>query len=148
MSAESATSEQKASANLAIWLSGAFGLAIVLGAAFITGFLVWPFGGNGAAVAKPKEKPPVSIDRGAQITPPVTQRNSVYDADAGEIAIAKLWSGIDTAKLAAITNEWRPIELAPVLMRMKGDKVSELLSEMKPDRASAVSREIQRLSSL
>lgn len=146
MKTESLTSPSKA--NLAIWLSGAFGLAIVLGAAFVTGFLAWPFSGKTSASAKPKTEVKTNavtpnVPRPQYDTPP----SGRYDAAAGEAALAKLWADIDAVKLAAITAEWRPIEIAPILMKMKGDKVSELLSEMKPERASAISREIQRISS-
>ncbi|MEQ1822872.1 MAG: hypothetical protein ABL949_10190 [Fimbriimonadaceae bacterium] len=65
---------------------------------------------------------------------------------AGQEKIAKLWDEMDALKLVALTEKWRPRELAPVLLKMDSGKVTELLSEMKPERSSEISREIQRLA--
>lgn len=135
--------------SLVSWIAGAFGLAIVLGAAFVTGFLNWPF----RAKADPKKQTKATAEISRAVTPPDNAPGNSHnpksgsDSIAGEVAVAKLWTDIDAKKLAKITAEFRPFELAPILMRMKTTQVAELLAEMPPERASAVSREIMRRTS-
>jgi hypothetical protein len=142
------TPETKSTTHTATWIAGAFGLAIVLGSAFITGFLNWPFSGR-PEEKKPKTQVTATEDnRPKAVSYPSSDGGSTYDSEKGEVALAKLWASIDAEQLAQITAGWKPVELAPVLMRMRTEQVAELLAAMPAERASAVSREIKRLSSL
>lgn len=128
--------------NTATWVAGFFGLGIVVSAAFITGFLTLP-------QEKPAAKKATSnIERKEPtVSTPVSTPSSVYDPTAGDAALAKLWSDLEPAKLAAITKDWKAQELARIVMKMRVDKQSELLAELPAERASSLSREIHRLSS-
>lgn len=136
----------RTSSNTATWIAGAFGLAIVLGAAFITGFLNWPFRGKPEA-NKPKQEITATSDRRSTPTRTSMSTTASYDKVKGEAALAKLWAGMDATQLAAITAKWTPYELAPILMRMRTEQVAELLAAMTPERASQVSKEIRELAS-
>jgi len=129
--------------NAMTWIAAFFGLGIVVSAAFLTGFL------GGDTPAKPKPKTDAAASK---ISPPSTSgytapTSTTYDPAVGDAALAKLWSNLEPEKLAEITKTWKPLELAQVVVKMKVDKQSDLLASLPADRASALSREIHRLSS-
>jgi hypothetical protein len=100
------------------------------------------------AKAEEKAKPKAAATAQAPATPPrapITQASaSTTDPDRGRKRLAKLWNQVDTARLVVITESWRDPELAQILARMEPDKVAEFLGTVEPQRASNLSRAIQR----
>ncbi len=138
-----AEAQPRRNSNTMTWIAAFFGLGIVVSAAFLTGFL------GGDTPSKPKPKPDTAASKISQplssgYTAPVP---STYDPAVGDATLAKLWSNLEPEKLAEITKTWKPLELAQVVVKMKVDKQSELLASLPAERASALSREIHRLSS-
>lgn len=128
--------------NRASWIAAAIGGCIVFAAAYYSGFMGF------LSPTAPKKSAPNVSTKVSDATPTSFDSSPTprYDATAGDVALAKLWTEVDVEKLVEITNAWKPAELAPILMKMKQAKVSELLSAMKPERASEISREIRRLT--
>lgn len=85
-----------------------------------------------AAKAPAKEKPKA----------PTTDPNQGIDAIAG------IWNKIEVAKLIPITEKYKTPELAKILLHMDSDHVSEFLNGLKPDKAAALSLEIQKQASI
>jgi flagellar motility protein MotE (MotC chaperone) len=68
------------------------------------------------------------------------------DPAKGQEAVAKLWNEMEMKSLLPITEKWKDAELAPILAKMDNEKVVELLSGMKPKRAVALTRAIQKIA--
>lgn len=68
------------------------------------------------------------------------------DPAKGQEAVAKLWNEMEMKSLLPITEKWKDAELAPILAKMDNEKVVELLSGMKPERAVALTRAIQKIA--
>lgn len=68
------------------------------------------------------------------------------DPSKGYDAVATLWNEMDVQKLLPLAEKWKDAELAPILARMENDKVVELLTQMKPERAVALTRALQKLA--
>ena len=122
----------------------------------LTGIVKLPFlkkaPPKGAAAVKPKPKPKKPPAKKAAIPPPrkvtVKQKPApTSDPTKGARKVAKLWNEMETKKLQELTTDWREPELARVLALMDTGKVAELLAEMPPKRASALTRAIQREAS-
>lgn len=96
--------------------------------------------GTAKKVEEEQKEPPPKVET-KKVTPKPTS-----NPEAGVSAIAALWEGLDSEKLAEITKPWKVNELALVLMKMEPKKVSNLLAEVDPKRASEISKEIQRLA--
>lgn len=132
-------------AVLLVLAGGGVGFAIMRG--------LGPFGKKTVA-APVATKPKVAAKRVAPpVAPPTTLVRTLppttkVDPDEGAGRLAKLWNEVETPKLLAIAKDWRDPELARVATRMDAGKVAELLSAMPPKRASALSREMQRLASV
>ncbi len=91
---------------------------------------------------KPPEKAPSAP---AAPAPRPTTRT---DPDAGAARLAKLWNEVEGTKLLAIAKDWKDPALARVAARMEPEKVAEILALLPPKRASALSKEMQRLGSV
>lgn len=70
------------------------------------------------------------------------------DPIKGAKALAKYWDEIEVTKLIAITETYSESELAQVLYFMQKKKVAELLTRVSAERASKLSRELQKLASV
>lgn len=68
------------------------------------------------------------------------------DRAKGYDAVALLWNEMDMKNLVPLAEKWKDAELAPILARMENDKVVELLTQLKPERAVALTRALQRLA--
>ncbi len=66
------------------------------------------------------------------------------DDEAGNSKVAKLWNEMDVAKLKAIVADWKEADLVRVLLKMDGEKVTELLSTIDAKKASALSHAVQK----
>ena len=69
------------------------------------------------------------------------------DIEAGQKKLAALWNEMEPPTLVPIIKDWKDQDLAPVLMRMDADKVTELMGALDPDRASRLSRAIEAIAS-
>ena len=88
--------------------------------------------------AKPAEKTPL---------PP----KATVDQAKGDKRLAKLWNEMDASTLAKLVEKWKDDELARVLAVMDNAKVVELLTHISgtnPERASNLSRQLQKLASV
>jgi len=105
--------------------------------------------GKAAPPAKPvvEKKPaaPTSIVEAPKPKPKVVVLKP--DVEAGQKKLAALWSEMEPSALVPIVKDWNDQDLAPVLMRMDPDKVTELFGDLEPDRASRLSRAIEALAS-
>lgn len=155
--AEAKPKRKRSKAKLALLV--VLPLVIVLGAgagvAFVRG--MGPF-------AKAKAKAPVSLPKPEAVvkktkpktpeappvvaTPPAPKPMTKRDEDAGAAKLARLWNEVEAPKLLAIAKDWKERDLARVVVRMDAEKVAEVLSLLPPKRASALSREMQRLGSV
>lgn len=68
------------------------------------------------------------------------------DPAKGYEAVAQIWNEMDINTLLPMTEKWRDDELAPILAKMDGGKVVELLSQMKTERAALLTRALQRIA--
>lgn len=78
--------------------------------------------------------------------PKETPKTKSGDPAKGQEAVAKLWNEMEMKSLLPITEKWKDAELAPILAKMDNEKVVELLSGMKPERAVALTRAIQKIA--
>lgn len=138
-----AEAQPRRNSNTMTWIAAFFGLGIVVSAAFLTGFL----GGGTPSKPKPKDPAATKVSLPSTSTENSSPASVSYDPALGDATLAKLWSNLEPEKLAEITKTWKPLELAQVVVKMKVDKQSDLLASLPADRASALSREIHRLSS-
>lgn len=91
-----------------------------------------------------KKKPKVETPK----KPPATPA-PVGNPDKGFEAVAKLWNETEVKDLMKITEKWKDEDLSPILRKMDPEKVVEFLTEIgktKPDRASSLTKMIQKLA--
>jgi hypothetical protein len=93
------------------------------------------------AAEAPKPAPPAA--RAPQPTP-----QNTIDREKGAEAIAEVWGGLKGAQLAEISANYAPGDLARIISKMDARKAAELLAALEPERAGAVSREIERQASI
>jgi hypothetical protein len=103
--------------------------------------------------AKPPEeapKPAAEAPRPAPAAarPPQPARQNTIDREKGAEAIAEVWGGLKGAQLAEISANYAPGDLARIISKMDARKAAELLAALDPERAGAVSREIERQASI
>jgi hypothetical protein len=85
-------------------------------------------------VKKPKPAPVVSV--------------SNIDPEAGHKKVAKLWNEMTPETLMPIVAKgWKDGELAQILVKMDSSKVAQLLTALPADRASKLTKAIQKESS-
>ena len=123
------------------------------GVAYVRGF--GPFAKAKPAAASPKgaeiaksKRPKPSEPPAAAPEPPAPRPTTKRDDDAGATKLAKLWNEVEAPKLLAIAGDWKDRDLARVTARMEPEKVAEILSLLPPKRASALSREMQKIGSI
>ena len=95
-----------------------------------------------------KAAPPPSSSPAPTTTVRTLPPTTTVDPEEGAGKLAKLWNEVETPQLLAIAKDWREPDLARVAIKMDAGKVAEMLSAMPPKRASALSREMQRLASI
>ncbi len=100
-----------------------------------------------AAVVAPAITPTQEAPKPAPDAKPEAPKATI-DLNKGNARLAKLWNDMDAAALSGIVEKWKDEDLAQVLAVMDNAKVVELLGKMKPERASALSRELQKLASI
>lgn len=86
------------------------------------------------ATASPSTSPPQ----------PAKPDEAAADPLSGQKALAKLWNTMEAPALVAIVADWSDDDLALQLSVMKADKVAELLAALKPERASKISKLLQK----
>jgi hypothetical protein len=91
-------------------------------------------------VVEVKKPEPVAKKPKPEPKPKAPDRTKGYDA------VAILWNEMDIKKLVPLAEKWKDAELAPILARMENDKVVELLTQLKPERAVALTRALQKLA--
>lgn len=96
-------------------------------------------GKKDVAQAKPKPKPAAPP---AAPPPRKPKPTHTVEPEKGAEAVAELWNGISTEKLAPIVRDWEDPELATVLSKMDSKKAAALLSSLEPERASRLSQQI------
>jgi hypothetical protein len=101
----------------------------------------------------PKKKAPAPVVEAIVEKKPVVKKEpkpqptpKTDDPEKGHIAVAELWNEMDLKALLPLTDKWREAELAPILAKMDTEKVVELLSQMKPERAVVLTRALQRIA--
>lgn len=90
-------------------------------------------------VEAPKPKPVVK-------KPKPESKPKSGDPTKGYDAVATLWNEMDIKNLVPLAEKWKDAELAPILARMENDKVVELLTQLAPERAVALTRALQKLA--
>ncbi len=93
------------------------------------------------AAEAPKPAPPA-------VKPPEPAKQNTIDREKGAEAIAEVWGGLKGPQLAEISAEYAPGDLARIVSKMDARKAAELLAALDPERAGAVSREIERQASI
>ncbi|HRK20711.1 MAG TPA: hypothetical protein PLX06_02825 [Fimbriimonadaceae bacterium] len=78
--------------------------------------------------------------------PTVVLPEAPPDLEKGRRSLAKLWNEMEAATLIAIVADWKDDELAEQMRFLDPEKTAELLSNMKPDRASKLSRLLQDIA--
>lgn len=100
--------------------------------------------------AKESKVPPPGATAASSATPTATPPQSATPDEAppdplsGQKALAKLWNTMEASALVAIVADWSDDDLALQLSVMKADKVAELLAALKPERASKISKLLQK----
>jgi len=101
----------------------------------------------------PKKKAPAPVVEAVAEKKPVADKKpkreptpKTGDPEKGHIAVAELWNEMELKSLLPLTEKWREAELAPILAKMETEKVVELLSQMKPERAVVLTRALQRIA--
>ncbi|MBL8060932.1 MAG: hypothetical protein JNK63_09485 [Chthonomonas sp.] len=104
-----------------------------------------------AVAKKPAETKPVAKKTRKSVSEPVEtpepKPEFTVDADKGAAAVAEVWNGVDTGRLALIVSDWNDTELARVMFNMDSGKASQLLAALPSDRASRVSLQLQDMAS-
>jgi hypothetical protein len=100
-----------------------------------------------AASNKPKPAPDLGTPKPTP-APVDAPAKPTFDPEKGNEKIAELWGAMETDKLKDVIEKWPDKEAAPVLAVMDSSKVAELFGALKPERASALSKELQRLGSI
>lgn len=94
--------------------------------------------------------PPPAATAASSATPATASPQSATADEApsdplsGQKALAKLWNTMEASALVAIVADWSDDDLALQLSVMKADKVAELLAALKPERASKISKLLQK----
>ena len=70
------------------------------------------------------------------------------DVVKGRKELAKLWNEVESPVLAKIVEKWQDEPLAHQLRYLDVDKTAEVLSLMKPERASKLSKTLQSLGAI
>jgi hypothetical protein len=101
----------------------------------------------------PKKKAPAPVVEAVAEKKPVAKKEpksepppKTGDPEKGHLAVAELWNEMDLKALLPLTEKWREAEIAPILAKMDTEKVVELLSQMKPERAVVLTRALQRIA--
>lgn len=68
-----------------------------------------------------------------------------FDPYAGQKKLAKVWADLDAASISRIVADWKDDELAKQLFVMPPSQSGEVLAALKPERASKVSKLLQKL---
>lgn len=93
--------------------------------------------------ASSNAQPPPAI---AAKPPPKSDPKLDVDPVAGQRKLATVWQKLDPAAILQIVDKWKDEDLALQLSVMPEKQVGEILSQMKPARASALSLRIQRIA--
>jgi hypothetical protein len=113
--------------------------------------------------AKKDDPPKVAVKSTPtpKYTPAKPKPGSTVTIDPGKGAdeVAGVWDEMDTPALLTVMDDWKDADVVPVLLKMDGDKVSELLNAMattnpqdklhanRQKRASALSKALQKEAS-
>ena len=73
---------------------------------------------------------------------------ATVDPAKGASTVAELWNEMDTAKLVAITKDWKDNDLVPILLKMDEAKVTEYLGQIDPKKSSSLSKAIGKQASI
>lgn len=76
---------------------------------------------------------------------PIAEAEPPPDLEKGRRGLAKLWNEMEVPTLIAIVADWKDEELAAQLRYLEPEKTAELLSGLKPGRASKLSRLLQEI---
>ena len=90
-----------------------------------------------------EEKEPV-----AKKKPPKKEEPIPPDVVKGRKELAKLWNEVESPVLAKIVEKWPDEQLAHQLRYLDVDKTAEVLSLMKSERASKISKVLQSLGAV
>lgn len=93
-------------------------------------------------------RPPV-IDEPEEAEPPAptVQPASTSDPERGAKRLARIWNDIEIDALTKIAEKYSDDDVARVVVNMDGEKASELIARLGPDRGAAISRAIERNAS-
>jgi len=70
------------------------------------------------------------------------------DPNEGARALAATWNEVETPKLVAILKTWNDPDIARILVEMEPAKVAEILGTLAPDRASKLSKMVEKQASI
>ncbi len=99
---------------------------------------------------KPKveTKPPTSKVAGAKPPIAVSTNDETSDPALGAKKLAQLWNGLPTERLVELCKSFTDKDLAPVLIKMDPEKVSDLLTALDASRSAKLSKELQKQASI
>lgn len=99
---------------------------------------------------KKPEKLPVVAPKKENPKPPKVDASVLVEnkPEVGQKKLAKLWNEIEAPALISMVKDWKDDEVAGIFMKMDSAKVAEVLSALEPKRASAISRQLQKLASI
>lgn len=97
-------------------------------------------------VPTPEAVAPAPSKAAAKVSKPEVK--PTIDPAKGDQKLAGIFNEMDADKIAEIVDKWQDDDLAKVLSAMDNAKVVEVLGKMKPERSSALVKDIQKLSSI
>lgn len=103
-----------------------------------------------AAKSPSKPTPPTPLEQKKQMPKPKVAL-ATFDAEQGASALAKIWNEVPVPSLIKVVKTWKDEDLAKVLNQMDTGQVAKLITAMaadQPDRASALSKVLQKQSSV
>ncbi len=104
------------------------------------------------ALVKPEPKPETAKTAKKEDKPstPVTPKppKPAIDEAKGDKKLASIFNEMDATKIQEIVEKWTDEDLARLLSVMDDAKVVEVLGKLKPERASSLAKQIQKISSV